>query len=325
MNKSTFNGIAIIICTWNRPETLRATLNSLNDQQALDGTKIEVIVVDNNSTDNTKKVVEDALINWRFGTLRYLFEPRQGKQFALNSGIAFSTCDVLAFTDDDIIFEPNWISGIARIFSDPAVDLVGGKTLIGWPEMGQPVWYHPSMSAILGGVDLGNTQCAPAPPEYAPAGGNMVARRNLFQRIGCFSESHFRHMDFEYGMRSQRMGAVIAYEPSLVVYAPVDVACLSKRYFRHWAFKAGIARDTGQLPKEKTLLAVPRWVYRQLFQDLIHLVFGPADEKPAAKFEVELRAWRGFGKISSRWHEKLSPSTHDQWVKKYSQKKKNVY
>ncbi len=321
----SITGISIIVCTWNRAETLRTTLNSLNDQQTAAGLPIDVVVVDNNSTDQTRAVVDDAQRHWHFGTLRYLFEPSQGKQFALNSGIAFCKHDVLAFTDDDIVFEPNWTIEIARIFANPKIDLVGGKTLISWPVTGQPEWYHPSMSAILAGVDLGNSRYAPAPQDYAPAGSNMVARRSLFKRIGGFSEAHFRHMDFEFGMRSQRMQAVIAYEPSLVVYAPVDEACLTQRYFRRWAFKVGIARDTAAPPTETTLLAVPRWVYRQLIQDIIQLILGFASDKSSNKFEVELRAWRGFGKIVSRWHEKLRPATHDQWVMKYSQKKKNVY
>lgn len=325
MNTKLINGISIIVCTWNRAESLLATLHSLNKQKIPTDLEIEVIVVDNNSTDQTKTIVEQSMPNWQFGKLRYLFEGRQGKQFALNSGINFAENDLLAFTDDDIIFESDWTCEITRIFIDPTVDLVGGKTLISWQSTGQPEWYHPSMSAILAGVDLGNNRFAPAPIEYAPAGSNMVCRRSLFQRIGNFSETHFRHMDFEFGMRSQSMKANIAYEPSLVVNAPVDPACLTKRYFRRWAFKAGIARDTGVPQKEKTFLAVPRWVYRQLFQDLGHLAFGFAGRKPEEKFTVELRAWRGFGKIASRWHEKLSPSTHDQWIKQYSQKKKNVY
>ena len=325
MNTPTCNGISIIICTWNRAETLRMTLDSLTEQLMPTATDIEVILVDNNSTDSTKAVVEDLLQNWRFGVLRYLFEPRQGKQFALNSGIAHSTQNILAFTDDDILFDKRWCIEINRIFSDPTVELVGGKTLITWPTSGQPAWYHANMSAVFGNVDLGNTRLLPAPSVYAPAGANLIARRSLFQRIGGFSESHFRHMDFEFGMRSQHMKAVVAYEPSLLVYAPIDEACLTKRYFRRWAFKAGITPDTDPLPEEKTLLAVPRWVFRQLFQDLMHVAFGPGYETPAEKFSVELRAWRSVGKIASRWHEKLRPSNHDQWIEHFSQKKKNVY
>lgn len=325
MKMNPVHGISVIICTWNRAESLRITLKSLNEQLIPDGMNIDVIVVDNNSTDDTKAVVDGALSTWHFGILRYLFEPQQGKQFALNSGIACSSHDILAFTDDDIIFDANWTREIVRIFSEQSVDLVGGKTLIKWPVAGPPQWYHPSMSAILAGVDLGNARYGPAPQDYAPAGSNMIARRSLFQRIGGFSEAHFRHMDFEFGIRSQRMSAEIAYEPSLVVYAPVDEACLTKRYFRRWAFKAGIAKEADIQSRDKLLLGVPRWVYSQLLKDLFGLISRTFRGNSPDKFNIELRIWRNLGKVASRWHEKLSPYTHAQWIKRYSQKKKNVY
>ncbi len=318
-------GISIIICTWNRAESLRRTLLSLNAQKECANHDIEVVVVDNNSSDGTKKVVDGLKPTWNFGTLRYVFEPRQGKQFALNQGIHFCTHDVLAFSDDDIIFAEDWACEIRRVFADKAIDLVGGKTLLIWPASGQPVWYHPSMSAVLGAVDLGDARLAPAPQRYAPAGANLVARRSLFQRIGGFSERHFRHMDFEFGMRSHRLQASIAYEPSLRVFAPVDAQCLNKRYFRRWAFKAGIARDGDQATRDATFLAAPRWVYRQVLDDLLYLAFRANQHPPAENFSHELRVWRCFGKIASRWHEKLRPSKYATWVEKYSQKKNNVY
>ena len=317
-------GISFIICTWNRAETLRTTLNSLNKQQPLAGLDVEVIVVDNNSTDHTKTLVDEAMQSWCFGTLRYAFEPRQGKQFALNRGIDFCAYDILAFSDDDVIFDKNWACEIERIFAESNVDLVGGKTQVVWPTLGQPKWYHSGMSAVVGAVDLGDQRLSPAPSGYAPAGANMVVRRSLFQRIGVFSESRFRHMDFEFGSRSGRLQALITYEPSLLVYTPVDSACLTKRYFRRWAFKAGIIKGD-QSVAEAMFLAVPRWVYRQLLEDLQYLTFQASHVAPADKFNRELRVWRGLGTIAGCWHEKLRPSTHAQWVEKYSQKRKNVY
>lgn len=318
-------GISIVICTWNRAVSLRATLLSLDAQKGCADYPVEVVVVDNNSSDDTRKVVDEMMPAWRFGTLRYTFEPRQGKQFALNRGIGFCTHDILAFSDDDIIFAPDWTRAILNVFEDPSIDLVGGKTHVIWPASGQPAWYHLSMSAVLGAVDLGDEKLAPAPQEYAPAGANLIARRSLFQRIGGFSETHFRHMDFEFGMRSSRMKAAVSYQPSLLVYAPVDSACLTKRYFRRWAFKAGIARDSDRPASEATFLAVPRWVYRQLLEDLWHLVFRAAGSAAAENFSHELRFWRCLGKVASCWHEKLRPSRHAQWVEGYSQKKKNLY
>ena len=323
MNKAP--GLSIIICTWNRPASLRATLLSLNAQTTDSSHAVEVVVVDNNSTDETKNVVEDLMPAWRFGTLRYVFEPRQGKQFALNHGIRSSTHDLLAFSDDDILFADNWACEIVRIFADETIDLVGGKTLSPWPAAGQPVWYHPSMGAILGVVDLGDERQSPPPPGYAPAGANMVVRRRLMERIGTFSPEHFRHMDYEFGMRSVRLHATVAYEPDLLVYAPVDNACLNKRYFRRWSFKAGIFRESEKTAAMPAFLAVPRWVYRQLLEDLFYLLLRSAGSSAAENFSRELRLWRGIGKISSRWHEKLQPEKHARWVEKYAQKKKNVY
>jgi glycosyltransferase involved in cell wall biosynthesis len=319
-------GISIIICSWNRAETLRSTLISLSLQIEPGNLDVEVIVVDNNSTDSTKLVVEEYMKSWHFGTLRYLFEPRQGKQFALNSGINASRYEILAFSDDDIIFSENWTCEIARVFSDNTIDLVGGKTLISWSSAGAPIWYHPNMAAVLGGVNLGDERLSPISGNYAPAGANMIVRKTLFQRIGHFSEAHFRHMDYEFGVRSKNSKATIAYEPTLLVYAPVDNACLTKRYFRRWAFKAGIAQDQEEQRGDRNLiLGVPRWTYRQFSDDLIFMLFRSYFNKPSENFSRELRMWRSMGKIFSSWHQILRPMQHTAWIEKYSQKKKNIF
>lgn len=318
-------GISIIICTWNRAQSLHTTLTSLNAQQHCEGHAIEVVVVDNNSHDQTKAVVEALRPNWRLGTLLYTFEPRQGKQFALNRGVNASAHDILAFTDDDILFAEDWVREIRRVFTAHAVDLVGGKTLVTWPASGPPPWYHPSMAAVLGAIDLGDQRQAPAPPSYAPAGANLIVRRSLLQRIGGFSESHFRHMDFEFGMRSARRKASIAYEPRLVVFAPVAPACLTKRYFRRWSFKAGITHDSNEASPGEPSPSAPLWIYRQLLEDCIALVLTSWRKPAAQNFFCELRAWRSFGKIAGYWHHKLRPGQHEKWIEHFSQKKKNVY
>lgn len=316
--------IAVIICTWNRAASLRATLLSLQEQAA-QGISVEVVVVDNNSKDDTRAVAEELADGWRLGPLRYVFEARQGKQFALNAGIAASSAALLAFTDDDILFPPGWIEAVAAAFADPRVELAGGRTLLAWPEGGAPRWYDDSMGAILGAVDLGARPLLPPPPGYAPAGANLVARRSVFERVGVFSERHFRHMDYEFGMRCTRLGIGVAYAPGMEVLAPVDPAMLSRRYFRRWSFKAGISGRDEDAPGVSTLLGVPRWVFSQLAGDLLSY---PLDllARPANRaFARELRIWRAAGTISSRWYARLWPETYPQWVEHYSQKKKNLY
>ena len=305
---------------------LERTLASVSAQADTGDLAVEVIVVDNNSSDNTAAVVAAAAADWKPGRLHYVFEARQGKQFALNSGIATSTMDILAFTDDDIIVDARWIASIAQAFSRADVDLAGGKTLVVWPRGGPPPWFHPSMSAIVGGFDMGEGRIAPAPAGFAPAGANLVARRDLFERVGRFSEAHFRHMDYEFGMRCRRAGARLAYEPALVVHAPVDEIILNRRYFRRWSFKAGIAReDADEGAAAGKWLGVPRWLFRQFLEDVGYLAFrAPFAPAPEA-FARQLRAWRAAGTIGSRWYAWWRPERHEQWVAKYSQKKKDVY
>ncbi len=319
---TTASGISVIICTWNRSAILKQTLDSLALHQGCQALDIDVVVVDNNSSDDTRELVESYIANWPLGTLRYAFEPRQGKQFALNLGIQVTRNPLLAFTDDDILFPVDWLAKVHQVFKDESVDLAGGKTELIWPDSGKPRWYHPTMLAILAGVDLGDEKM-PAPADYAPAGSNLIARRSLFERIGGYSEQHFRHMDYEFGMRSLREGAQVLYDPALVVFAPVDASCLTPRYFRRWSFKAGIATEISAT--DKALLLVPRCMYRQLLEDALFLVLRIFRYPDADLFNRELRIWRVLGLISSRWYIKYRPGQYLKWRENVSQKKKNLY
>jgi hypothetical protein len=140
-----------------------------------------------------------------------------------------------------------------------------------------------------------------------------------------FSETHFRHMDYEFGLRCSQQQAVLAYEPSIVVWAPVDSALLSKRYFRRWAFKAGISHANSTDAQVANFLRAPRWVYRQLLQDIAGLPKDLVLAQPDVAFTRELRIWRSAGTIASCWYSGLWPKKYPQWVARYSQKKKNLY
>ncbi|MFN3302178.1 MAG: glycosyltransferase [Roseateles sp.] len=321
--------IAVIICTWNRAAVLVDTLDSLAAVNCPEGAQVEVLVVDNNSADATQDLLRARTAGWPLGRLHALFEPRQGKQFALNAGIAQARalgCEVLAFTDDDILFQPDWLTQIVRVFGPGGPALAGGRTALQWPGDGPPAWYHERMAAIVGGVDLGPERLAPPPPEYSPAGANLVAHISLFDRVGGFSETHFRHMDFEFGQRCLRRGEAVAYEPSLCVTAPVDPAMLTRRYFRRWSLKAGISPWQDLPPGERHLGWVPLWLYRQLVQDALAWLVAPLrGESAPERFLRELRIWRAWGTVSSRWMSRWRPAAYPAWVERRSQKRKNVY
>ena len=124
---------SVIVCTYNRATSLRNTLTALAAQRT-DGFDYEVLVVDNNSSDDTAQVVQEARA--RFGErFRSLVEPRQGKPYALNAGVAAARGAWLVFTDDDATAPPDWLRVIRETFKAQAADSVYGKVL--------PVWQAP--------------------------------------------------------------------------------------------------------------------------------------------------------------------------------------
>src|SRR5690348_14604262 len=111
--------ISLIICAYNRAQNVAALLDCLLLQET--DCPFEALVVDNNSNDDTKAVVESYLEKFQ-GRLRYFFEPRQGKPFALNLGIKESRGEILAFTDDDCLVEKDYIAQINKVFEGYEID-----------------------------------------------------------------------------------------------------------------------------------------------------------------------------------------------------------
>src|SRR5687768_11694504 len=123
--------ISVVISTYNRCEMLGMALERLLAQQS-QGVSYEVIVVDNNSTDRTREVVE-SFVNGGHPNLRYVFEPKQGVSYGRNTGIACSSAEIIAFTDDDVRVGQGWINNMKRAFDEyPEVDFVGGPILPEW-------------------------------------------------------------------------------------------------------------------------------------------------------------------------------------------------
>lgn len=119
--------ISIIIATYNRCQKLEFLLESLKNLRLPDELKCEVLVIDNNSTDSTRQVTANYLFSEHPG-FRYIFEQRQGKSYALNTGVREAGGDILALTDDDCVPDPYWINAIVREFSqDPSLSVVGGR------------------------------------------------------------------------------------------------------------------------------------------------------------------------------------------------------
>ena len=142
----------------------------------------EVIVVDNNSSDNTRKVVEDFVRSSELN-IRYVFEGKQGHSHARNTGVKEAKGEIIAFTDDDVIVEKSWIHNIDRIFKEDYVGCIGGKILPIW-EKPCPKWLTKDLYGYLALLDYGENPFYIDSPEIW--GANFAVKSSLFQKYGYF-------------------------------------------------------------------------------------------------------------------------------------------
>src|SRR5438067_2171623 len=118
----------VLVCTYNRARLLRETLASMQAMGVPVNCRVEILVVDNNSTDNTPEVVAESTRNGAI-PVRYVRETQQGKSFALNRGLANASGEILALTDDDVLPATDWLERIVDNFRTRAVTFVFGKVV----------------------------------------------------------------------------------------------------------------------------------------------------------------------------------------------------
>jgi glucosyl-dolichyl phosphate glucuronosyltransferase len=142
--------ITVIMCTYNRCQCLTKALGSVAASTLPDSVKWEVVVVDNNSSDQTREVVEDFCRRYS-GRFRYVFEPQQGLCHARNAGIREAQGDILAFTDDDVTVEPTWLQNLTAGVNDGQWAGTGGRTLLA-QSFSPPPWLGLEEPYNLGGA-----------------------------------------------------------------------------------------------------------------------------------------------------------------------------
>ncbi|WP_051906880.1 glycosyltransferase family 2 protein [Methylomarinum vadi] len=176
------NFFSIIICTYNRSCDLKKTL--LSYASFKENIPHELLVVDNNSRDDTSLICEE-FIN-TYPQVKYIFEPTPGLSHARNTGIKEAQGNIIAFVDDDVNFLPYWFNNILKPFiTDPTVMAVGGQSFPVF-EGGNPDWITNEMLKIYGSTLSGDTEKQMFFPEH-PFGLNMAIRKSVFKQIGLFN------------------------------------------------------------------------------------------------------------------------------------------
>ncbi len=302
--------ITVILCTYNRSECLAKALQSAA-ALALPGSMAwEILVVDNNSSDRTREVVEDFCKRYPCH-LRYLFEPQPGKSHALNAGIRGARGNVIAFLDDDVTVEPTWLQNLTAALHDGELAGAGGRILPEWSRPA-PRWLSPNAwyaSGPLVQFDLGDH--AGELPE-PPFGTNMAFRKEMFEKYGDFRVelgprpgSEIRNEDTEFGSRLLAAGEHLRYEPSAIVYHPVQENRVEKEYFLAWWFHKGEAniRQFGIRPGTRYfLVGIPMYLFRNL---AVWTLRWMVTVDPSRRFSSKLKVWIKVGEILECYRQAL--------------------
>jgi len=304
----------VLICTYNRANLLGETLDAIAKLRTT--LAWDVVVVDNNSTDDTRAVVESRQAHYPV-KLRYLFEKRQGNSFALNTGIASTNATIVAFTDDDVRVSEEWLqAGCAPMLSNPAIDYTGGPVHPIW-DAPPPAWVdqtRPDLWGTLAILDYGPSSFIFEERQRVPLGANMAVRRAVFDRVGNFDTNLGRvrnslrgQAQAEFFCRSRNAGVRGLYVPAMAVEHHVPGPRLTRRYFRRWWFMKGQGRycleqihpttelgvDLSQVPK---IAGIPRYMCGAAVRDVGGYVRAVAtgDVLGAVRHEMMLWYFAGY-------------------------------
>jgi glycosyltransferase involved in cell wall biosynthesis len=177
--------ISVIVCTYNRSDYILKALNSLA-QQTLPAHQYEIIIVNNNSTDNTDALCQTFLQEQQQQNCFYFIEIQQGLSYARNRGIAESSGDILVFMDDDAQADENYLQEICRFFeTTPDAEACGGRIYPDF-ESKRPEWMSHFLLPLTSTIDMGNKINLFKGTKY-PVGANMAFKKDVFQQYGMFN------------------------------------------------------------------------------------------------------------------------------------------
>lgn len=296
--------ISTIICTYNRCESLKDTLRAVSLQTVPEGYSLETIVVDNNSKDQTRGVVEEMKSLYRWPLL-YVFEGQQGLSAARNKGLSQASGSLIFFTDDDVMPEENWVVETLRGFDELKVDALGGKILPVW-EVPAPEWMEKGhqreqiwgMYALL---DKGND---PVVADTAEGGlfygANMSFKKEVLDQLGNFRTDlgvigNKRRLDDDTEMlqRLYAAGKRIGYWPASVVHHKVPKERMTLSYIRNWRYNKALS----SVRTSSEIKPLSLWLLKECLMNGVCSLLKNISGKSTEAIRYEMQFWTQLGQI----------------------------
>jgi len=245
--------LSIIICSYNRASYISDALTSLYGQSSgLDD--FEVIIVDNNSTDNTKEVYAQWRQTNTNGQFSFISEIKQGASFARNTGAAIAKGEWVCFMDDDAVATTDYVKNIIKHIQDQPFIVGFGGRIIPKYIPAEPKWMSYYVSSLVGNFDYAPTACAFENGKY-PLESNMIVKKSVYDQIGGFNVNlpgvvgtlRIGGEGKELFYKIIALGHTIYYDPSICVHHVVEVKKLTSEYMYR------VASGIGRGEKTRTL------------------------------------------------------------------------
>ncbi len=260
--------ITVAICTWNRAKLLDQTLTQMHELQIPSDVEWELLVVNNNCTDDT-----DAVIARHQGALpiRRLFEPRQGLSNARNCAVEAATGELILWTDDDVVVEEGWLSAYAEAACTwPEATYFGGP-VFPWFEDEPPDWVREHLGGLGGTyalLDLGSVG-RPFSAEEVPLGVNMAFRIEALRshpfdvRLGRSGDKLISGDEVDMFRQLNAEGKSGRWVEGARLRHFVPASRMTAEYVSEWFRGAGrTAVLAGEIGESRLLAGVPRWAIR---------------------------------------------------------------
>lgn len=245
--------LSVLICTYNREKYIGPLLESIaaND---LATNQYEIVLVDNNCTDNTNGVCEAFAKAHKDVEFHYFVEPEQGLSAARNKAIKEAKGDLLVYIDDDALVD-NWYLRTVNDYltAHPEISAVGGP-IIPLYETAEPRWMTRFTKELLCGYLYFGNKERTFPGKRYPGGGNAAYRADVFQKVGLFNTALGRKGNNLMGAEEKDIfdkmtaqGMRFTYLPKMILHHIIPQKKLERDYFNRLTYQIGQSERTRTL------------------------------------------------------------------------------
>jgi len=237
--------LSVIICTYNRDKYIYNVLKSIAEND-FSPEKFEIILVNNNSTDNTESECKRFRSDFPQTEFHYFVETNQGLSYARNRGIKEATGDILIYVDDDAAVQKEYLQAYYDFFEQHSQAMAAGGPIIPVYETQKPKWMsHFTLPMMTGHLYKGNRVLEFKGGEY-PIGANTAYRKSVFEKVGLFNVDLGRKGESLMGAeekdifdKMRSLGMKYYYLPGAILHHFISDARLTDDYFNRLTYSIG--------------------------------------------------------------------------------------